>query len=141
MAVKIPAFRKLMMSTDPNAPNWMGGLYSNLNLFGEQIQSLFVSGGTINLVQGQKFSTTFTTASDYTTNNTFQTISFRYNGAGKPDCFIIGNISRDDGVLITTSPTITSATLNQNTSPAQVVVNYISGLADSTKYTVMILAL
>ena len=140
--VSVPVYRKLRTEIVPDAHPWVADIFSNLNLFGEQIQAIFIAGTDIHLVQGQKFYTTFTTQPDYVSNNNFTTIKFAYTGNGRPDCFLIGNISvADTNALITTSPVITSAFLSQNTSPPTVNINYISGLKNSTKYNITILVL
>lgn len=139
MTINVPDYRKLRLSDVPGAPNWLGNVFSNLNLFGEQIQSLFATGTDISLIQGQKYTSTFTTPSNYATGG-FQQIKFNYNGNGSPNCFQIGNIAKGDGTLILSPVTVTSASFNQNTSPPQILVNYVAGLAASTKYTLTVVA-
>ena len=138
---QIPTFRRFSVADYPTAPNWLGGVFGPLNLFCEQT----VSGLNKNLaigqnVQGQKFTTTFTTLSNYTTGG-WNTINFAYNGSGAPDCLLIGNISRVDGTTILTPITITDWQLSTDTIPFQVMIKYIAGLSNSTKYNITFLAL
>ncbi len=140
MSVKLPVYRKFRLANIPDAQPWVNDMYSNLNLFGEQIESAFKNGTDINMVQGAKFSTTFTTSATYNTGD-FQNILFKYSGAGTPDCFLIGNISRQDGQVILIPPVITNVFLNNNLNPPVVTVGYIAGLSNSTTYNITILAL
>jgi len=91
-------------------------------------------------IQGQKFTTTFTTITGYTSGS-FQPITFNYVNQGQPNCLVIGNIYRDDGVRILTPVAITDWSLNINKSPANVNINYIAGLAANVTYHITVLAL
>lgn len=133
MALKIPVFRKLRVKAETADKEWLIDLYSNLNLFGEQVAGLFKSGANIGMIQGQKFSTTITTDAA----GAFTPITFSYTGSGIPDCFVIGNISRPDGGAISAT-SITAASLNSNTNPATVLISGIAGLSPSVIYNLTV---
>lgn len=136
-----PVFRRFSISDYPTADSWVETMFSPLNVFCEQTVSNLTKNLSIGQnVQGQKFSTSFTTPSDYATGG-FTKITFQYTGGGTPNCFLIGSISRTDGTAILTPVTITSAFSNINVSPLQVTINYIAGLAADTKYNITLLAL
>lgn len=137
----LPVFKRFTISDTPNAPNWLESVYGPLNLFCEQtVQTLnknLTFGGN---VQGQKFSVALTTPSDYATGG-FQPISFSYTGGGQPNCCLVGQISRQDGTRILSPVVVTDWLMNINTSPYTVNINYIAGLAASTKYNVTLVVL
>lgn len=130
----IPVFRRFTQSDIPNAPNWMMKILTPLNLFCEQSVSAFTQGLTIGEnVQGQKYSTSFTTPADYAAGG-FPNISLSYTGGGNPTCCMIGALTRIDGTLILAPYSLNSWLLNINTSPYQVQIKYIAGLSASTQY-------
>lgn len=139
----VPTFRRFAVSDYPTAPNWLGGLFNPLNVFCEQT----VSGLNKNLsigqnVQGQKFSTSFTTLADYATGG-WTPINFAYNGTGTPDCLMIGNISKASVAagMILKPVAITDWNLSTNYIPYQATINYIAGLDPSTKYNITFIIL
>ena len=137
----LPVFRRFTVSDYPTAPEWASQMFNPLNLFCEgTIQSLnkgLVLGQNI---QGQKFTTSFTTLSGYAAGD-FTTISFAYTGSGQPDCLLIGNISKADGSTILLPVSITSWYLNINVSPYQLTVKYVAGLVANTKYNITFVTL
>ena len=137
----IPVFRRFTQSDIPNAPNWMMTILNPLNIFCEGIVSSFTQGLTIGQnVQGQKYSTSFRTPADYTTGG-FPSIIFSYTGGGQPTCLMIGSLTRNDGTLILLPYAITNWTLNINSTPTQIRINYIAGLDASTQYNMTFIAL
>ena len=138
----LPVFRRFSQADVPTAPNWINNILAPLNVFCEGTVSNLNKNLTIGAnVQGQKYSTSFTTAADYTTANTFPSITFVYTSNGQPNCLLIGSLTRNDGTLITTPYSITSWQANINVNPIQITVFFIAGLADSTGYTVTLVAL
>lgn len=138
---QLPTFRRFTISDFPTAPEWLSTLFNPLNIYCEQSINALNQNLTIGPnVQGLKHSATFTTSATYATG-TFSPITFTYNGTGQPNCLMIGNIKRSDGVLILDPISITDWSLNINVSPFLFSVNYIAGLAPSTKYSVTFVAL
>jgi hypothetical protein len=134
----LPVFRRFSQADFPTAPDWLSGVFNPLNVFCETAVQTLNKNLTIGQnVQGQKFSTQFTTLATYATGE-FTPISFAYNSNGQPNCLLIGNIY---GGSILTPISITSWSLNINVNPAIVTVNYIAGLAPSTKYNIVLLAI
>ena len=135
--MELPVFRRFSIADMPSAPSWINAIIGPLNIFCEQTVQNLNKNLTIGAnVQGQKFSTSFTTVATYITGD-FTPITFQYNGGGQPNCLLLGSIS--GGSL--TPISITNWTLNINTSPYEVTVNYIAGLAASTRYNVVFLAI
>jgi len=133
--MSLPVFRRFSQADVPTAPNWIGNVFGPLNTFCEQVVQSLNKNLTIGQnVQGMKYTTSFTTLSSYST--TFTPITFQYTGGGQPNCCLIGQITRSDGVVITAPAMITNWYLNINTAPYTVTINYIAGLAASTKYNV-----
>ncbi len=134
----LPVFRRFSQADFPTAPDWLGNVFNPLNIFCEgTVQNLNKNLTIGQNVQGQKFSTQFTTLAGYAAGD-FTPITFAYNGNGQPNCLLIGNIS---GGSILNPISITSWTLNINVNPAVVTVYYIAGLDPSTKYSIVLLAI
>lgn len=137
----LPVFRRFAVGDYPTAPNWLGNMFQSLNTFSETTVQTLNKNLTIGQnVQGQKYSTSITTPSDYLTGG-FQTITLSYTGGGQPNCCIVGNITATDGTAILFPVTITSWYLNINRTPFQVVINYIAGLDPSMTYDVVLLVI
>ncbi len=138
----LPVFRRFSIQDIPDAPDWITTILDPLNLFCETTVSALNKNITIGAnLQGQVYSTSFTTLAGYATGD-FTRISFTYNSNGQPKTCILSKITRDDGTLMLNPVSIAAGwTLNINTNPAQVQVNYIAGLAASTKYNVTFLVL
>lgn len=135
----LPVFRRFTLQDIPNAPNWIEQILTPLNLFCETTVSALNQNISIGQnVQGMKYSVSFTTPADYVTGG-FNPITFNYIGGGQPNCLLIGSISNSSPIL--TSVSVTDWNLNINVSPFRVQVNYIAGLAASTKYNVTFLVL
>ena len=138
----VPVFRRFSQADVPTAPNWLGTIFSPLNVFCEQTVQLFNKGLVIGQnVQGMKFSTVYTAPFSYLSSNVFTPITFQYTGGGQPNCCMIGNISRVDGLPIQVAVGITSWLLNQNTNPYTVTINFIAGLSDNIKYNITFVVL
>jgi len=136
----LPIFRRFSQADIPSAPNWIANVFGPLNTFCEQtVQALNKNLVIGENVQGAKYNIEFTTLSSYAT--TFTPITFRYIGGGRPNCCMIGQISKVDGSTITTTASISDWYLNVNTSPYTIIVNYIAGLTASTKYNITLVVL
>ena len=134
----VPVFRKLRTSIVPNAPDWVADMFSNLNLFSEQVSGVFAQGSNLALIQGMTNEQTFTTPSTYATGG-FTPLQFAYTERGRPTCFLIGNIIRTDG-----TPILNNRSLNAYFvpgSPGQVYVTYVTGLLPLVTYTLTTLVL
>ena len=129
--MSLPVFRRFASSDVPTAPNWINNIFNPLNIFCEQTVDALNKNLVIGEnVQGQKFSYTFTTDPYYSTG-TFTAIKLQYTGGGNPSCLLIGQVV---GVLASTP--FVSWSLNLNTNPYTVLISNISGLQNSTKYTI-----
>jgi len=139
--MSLPVFRRFSVQDIPNAPDWVTNITQPLNLFCETTVSALNKNLTVGEnVQGQKYTVSFATDAGYTTGS-FPTIGFQYTGGGQPNCCIVGQIVRNDGQPILTAVSVSNWSLNINVAPAQVIVNYIAGLENSTKYTMTLLVI
>lgn len=137
----LPVYRRFSIQDYAKAPDWLGQLFQPLNLFSETtVQTLNKNLLIGENVQGQKYTTTFTTPADYLTGG-FQQITFTYTGGGQPDCCLVGSITRSDGLPILFPVTSPGWSLNNNTNPFTVVINYVAGLDPSIIYTATFLVL
>lgn len=137
----LPVFRRFSKADMPTAPNWIINLINPLNKFCEGTVNLLNNNLEIGTnVQGQKYSTSFITPSDYATGG-FPLITFSYNGNNQPNCLLIGSLVRNDGATILTSYSITDWIANINVHPIQISVKYIAGLTINTRYNILLLAL
>ena len=100
------------------------------------MEEIFTNGSDIGLIQGQKFTTTITTngAGD------FSPITFSYLGKGRPDCFIVGNLTRTDGVSVV-PVAVTAASINYNLERPVVTISGINGLVANTTYNITVVVL
>lgn len=136
----IPVFRRLSVQDTPDAPRWVDGMFSSINLFGEGTINALTKNLVIGQnVQGQKFIHSFATTNNYATGE-FNPISLSYTGGGQPSCVMIGSITTT-GTPILNAVTISQWALNINKSPAQININYITGLQALTTYTIVVIAL
>jgi hypothetical protein len=137
----LPIFRRFSSADVPTAPNWINNILNPLNVFCETtVQTLNKNLVIGTNVQGQKYTTSFTTLATYAAGD-FTPITFQYTGGGQPNCLLLGGITREDGVAITSSVFISMWKPNINTTPLQVKINYIAGLDPSVKYNVVFLAI
>jgi len=134
----LPVFRRFSAGDYSTAPEWLAQIFNPLNTFAETTVATLNKNLTIGQnVQGQKYSTSFTSSA----TSTIPPIVFQYTGGGQPDCCLIGQITKSDGTTITTPIAITDWTLNINTNPFLVTINYLSVLEASTKYNVTFLVI
>lgn len=137
----LPVFRRFSQGDFPESPNWLAQVFNPLNVFAETTVATLNRNLTIGQnVQGQKYSTSFTTPAGYAGGD-FATISLTYTGGGQPNCLMLGQITNVDGTLITTPVTITDWFLNLNQSPFVITIGYIAGLTASTQYRATFIAL
>jgi hypothetical protein len=135
----LPIFRRFSRQDAPMAPEWIDGVFGPLNVFCETtVQTLNKNLAVGTNVQGQKYTTSFTTDSSGLLSTS---ITFKYTGGGQPDCCIVGRIVAADGSPVTTSVVVSNWSLNINTAVPTVVVGYISGLVANTKYTITLLVI
>jgi hypothetical protein len=140
--MSLPVYRRFGIQDYPQAPDWLADVFSPLNVFCETTVSSLNKNLTIGQnVQGQSYSVNFTTLADYATGG-FTPITFQYTSNGQPKNCILGKITRTDGENILEAVSIAGNwTLNINTSPYHVQINYVAGLQPSTKYSMNILVL
>jgi hypothetical protein len=134
----LPTFRRFTISDYANAPDWAAQMFNPLNIFCEQtVTTLNKNLQFGQNVQGQKFSTRFTTDS----GGSNPVITFAYTGGGQPNCCFIGKLEREDGVLIAQPYSIGKWYLNINTNPYQVTIERIVGLVSTCTYNVTFVVL
>lgn len=124
----------------PNAPEWIDALINPLNTFMEEVY--FALDRDLELetnVKGAIRTITFTTRSDYSTANpaTNGWIIQKINDpiGRKPECVAIGQVTDKDSFSVVTDP----VSCNWDYLNGVVRINYIAGLADSTKYEIKLL--
>ena len=138
----LPTFRRFTQADVPTAPNWVNAIFNPLNVFCEQTVQAFKQGLTIGEnVQGMKFTTTYTPLVTYPATADFVPITFAYTGGGRPDCCLVGQAVRADGIIQAEPLQVVNWYLNLNTNPYTVVIKYISGLQYPTKYTITFLVI
>jgi hypothetical protein len=134
----LPVFRRFAAADYPTAPSWLGGMFASLNVFCETVVQTLTKNLVIGQnVQGMKYTTSFTTLSDYATGG-FTPITFTYTGGGIPDCCIIGSINKTSGAAVYTGAVITW-TINKNVNPPTITINYIHGLEVTSTYNITFL--
>lgn len=139
--MKLPIFRRINREDLKAAPDWIGNLLYPLNNVFESVYNTLNRNITFsdNFLSFQKV-IEFTTASDYCLNGTWEPIVFAI-----PDYFRV----KITGVLILslrpTDPTAltcsdaTSLTWAENNRT--VVIDWVAGLCDSTKYSLSMLVI
>lgn len=135
-----PDFRRFSLEDiDPTKSGWIERLITPLNIFLEQTYSLFNSNLTVgDNINGRLIQTTFSTPSDYSTGG-FTTFLIPWNKTVNANIVTLGYIKPSANLLsVITEPT--SVQWNQ-INTANIRIDYITGLADSTKYTVRFLIL
>ncbi len=137
----LPVFRKFSQEQVPGAPAWVENVFQPLNTFCDGTVQILDKNLVIGInVQGQVYSTQFTTPAGYATGS-FNKIQLSYNGGGRPQCLILGSINAQDGTPIITACSVSNWTLNINVNPALINILYIAGLAASTTYYATFVAL
>jgi len=137
----IPYLKRLLKGDYTEAGPWLTDLLVPLNEMFLSINTTLNKNLVIGEnVQGQKFSFTFTTDAAYATG-TFTPITFTYNGHGKPNCCLVGQVTESTGATLLTPVAVTNWQLNINKNPYQVVINYVAGLSANTTYTIQFVVL
>jgi len=139
----IPVFRRFSQADVPTAPNWIAYIFSPLNTFCEQVVQALTKNLVIGEnVQGMKYTFSFTTGTPPGPGfGIFTPMKFLYTGGGRPDCLIIGNISRADGVPLQWSVPQITWDLNLNTNPYTINITNIGNLDANVRYTVTVVVL
>lgn len=132
----LPIFKRFSVQDVPNSPEWIEQVFTPLNTFCETTVATLNKGLTFGEnVQGQIFSTSFTTSATYTAGD-FTVITFNYSGGGQPKNCVVGQIKKTDGLKILTPVMISDWYLNLNKNPFVVTINYIAGLENSKTYNI-----
>lgn len=134
--MKLPDFRPLTRETFADVEeDWPEPLLKSVNTFQEQVFNGLNKQITLSdNIQSRVVELTFTTASDYTTNDTFQPLNIALTF--KATAVFIAQLIAPNNAIITTAFTPCWYFTNSGIS-----VKFISGLADSTKYTARFLVL
>lgn len=118
------------------APSWVDNLLSVINSFMESVYTIL--SGNLSLTDNincRIFSYVFTTKSDYTTGG-FDAIKISIELNNKINgvlVFAVNNLSDTSAI------SLTAKTIEWEEQPKICKINYISGLANSTKYNVRLL--
>lgn len=137
----LPEFRRLNVEDLRGAGPWVSTLINPINTFNEQVYNLLNKQLQIGPnVSGMVFTTTFTTRSDYATGG-WVPIVFNFTGSVAPTSCLLGSIDKTNPAGLILEATSLIWSFNINTSPAQVSIDYVAGLAASTTYQATLLLL
>ncbi len=135
MQAPVPA--RLLVEDFQDAPAWMPRLLTTLNRFIEQ--TIQVLDGNVSFgenIFARRFATSFTTSSTYTGGD-FENISFSWTGSALPLAVFIAKVQHADGSQFLGSV----GTPQWVYSNGSILVTYVPGLANSTKYSLTLLAI
>lgn len=132
----LPEQRRLLMEDFSDVDgDWIERLIYPINEFNEQVYNVLNKGINIqDNVQGSVQTVSFTTSGTYTTLNTFTPVILSWAFKTKPVALTIGQIFTTNSSSIITKPTV--VTDWYLSGPGSISVRFITGLEDSTKYTV-----
>lgn len=131
--MKLPQIQRILREDIPDAPEWVSKLLSPLNLF---IDSVY-SGLNKNITHDENLDVqirdlSFTTVSTYTPGGDFDAISFKRGTKNKAKGVILLDIRIDQDYF---SPITSATTLSWQEINGNIKIEFITGLANSTKYT------
>lgn len=136
--MSLPDYRRINIEDIKGAPSWMIPVVNSYNTFCESVVRLLNKGLVVGQnVSGMVFKASFTTSSTYTTG-TWVPIRFNWAGALSiaPAACFIGAISQTTPAATVVDPVSLDWSFDNSVSPSQVVINYVAGLKNSTKYSV-----
>ena len=136
---ELPSIKRLVREDIPNAPEWIGQVIDPLNTFMEEVYYALDRDLTINQnIRGTIKTITLTTKSTYgnapkTDNWDIQKITDPIGV--KPEVVALGSVVNKDSFATITDPVYVS----WDWYNSQIRINYIAGLAASTKYEIKLL--
>lgn len=129
-----PIYKRLSREDFQDAPNWIDRLLLPLNQFMESTTNIFSKNISLgDNIQARSFTLSLTTTASYTTG-TFEPVKFSWGGASLPTFVQVTSITKDDG-----TPFLGSVGTPAWRYVDGVVISYVPGLADSSKYSVTFL--
>lgn len=129
-----PIYKRLSREDFQDAPNWIDRLLLPLNQFMESTTNIFSKNISLgDNIQARSFTLNLTTSATYTTG-TFEPVKFSWGGSSLPTFVQVTSITKDDG-----TPFLGSVGTPAWRYVDGVVISYVPGLADSTKYSVTFL--
>lgn len=133
---KLPSIKRILREDLKEAPSWVERLIYPLNLFIEQIYSALNKNITFqdNIAAAFK-ELTFTTKATYSSND-WESISFQSGLRTKVSGVVLLQITPLDG---TYSAIFSAAQVSWYESQGTIIINYVSGLENSTKYQIKLL--
>ncbi len=134
---KLSAVSKIRREDLPEAPAWFGRFLATINSFFENVV-LALSGRLTfaDNIQSQTKVLGFTTPSTYESANDFTTLKFQSTLPVKAQALLILQIQKDDDI---TDSIFEGVTPHWFQVELEINISHISGLADSTDYTVRLL--
>lgn len=133
---KIPSGRRISREDIPEAPGWIVRLLSPINTFFDAVYNALNGQLTfVENIKSQIRTVSFTTASDYTSGN-FPAVKFpnllktRVSGL----LLLQVQLESDNFTPLTSAVSVDWREVNQ-----EVVINYVSGLANSNTYLAKVL--
>lgn len=140
---RLPNQKRILREDIKEAPNWITRLLTPLNSFMETVY--YALNRDITFTENiacQIKEITFNSKSDYSTaspvEDGFLELQFRHSLKTKPKGLLIQQLITDGNVqAVHTTP----VTLSWYENNGVVYINYITGLADSTSYTIRLLVI
>jgi hypothetical protein len=120
-----------------DAPSWMDKLLQPLNqVFNQVIQALQSNLTLEDNVVGQIRSVTFNTDASYTATNAFNTliVPWAFPNKKRPQAVIVGQVSQPSNQAVINKPVMVPSWIYDGVSSIR--IPYITGLADSSQYTI-----
>lgn len=134
--MKAPIPNRLLVEDFQDAPSWLGRIFSVFNRFQEQ--TVAVLDGSVSFgenILARRFSTSYTTSGTYTAGD-FDSVAFSWTSTELPVALLLTKVQHADGTAFLGSV----GTPQWVYSSGNIVISYIPGLANSTKYNFTFLA-
>lgn len=132
---KLPEFKRVSREDLKDAPDWVEGLIGPLNSFMDSVTRGLNKNITFQEnIRGAIKDLEFTTSSTYNTG-TFTPVTFTYGGGAlRPQGVVILQLRQENGAIIKTA-----ISLSWSESNGSISIDYVAGLANSTRYFLRVL--
>ncbi len=134
---RLSAVSKIRREDVPESPAWFGRFLSTINSFFENV--VLALNGRLTFednIQSQTKTLGFTTSSTYISGNDFPVLKFQTLLPVKAQALLILQIQKDDDI---TDSIFNGVTPHWFQTELEINISHISGLEDSTDYTVRLL--
>lgn len=137
---QLPTQKRINREDLKNAPAWVDALIGPLNSFMESIYSAINKNLTFgDNIQGQIRTIEFTTSSTYTSSNTWTNMSFSSGlRAVKPKGVLVLQILEQSSNF---TPVMKGVTIDWLENSGIITIYFVSGLKNSTTYSLTVLVL